>query len=451
MRWQQLMSSERPTAGEISSPVPKDHRNAFQKDWDRIVFSTAFRRLHDKTQVFPLPEDDVVHSRLTHSLEVASVGRSLGARVGEVICDRHRLDGLRASDFGDVAAAACLAHDIGNPPFGHAGEDAIGAYFRERGAAALAHLDLNEREDLTNFEGNAQGFRILTRLQFGDQGGLRLTAATLGAFLKYPRESARELRGAAGVASKKFGVFQNEFELLERLANLLELPAYGGGRGWMRHPMAYVVEAADDICNSLLDLEDGVQLGLVDSKSLSETLTPIAQRSKGYSKGRHERMTTPREEIAYLRALTIGELVEDCAAVFLDQDADLLAGKPVIPLKNSCADADILRSLLKIAREQCYEAVDVLEIELAGYQVLGGMLGWFVPAVLRAPLERTAHERRAQTLLSRIGTLDGATDYEKILRVTDHVSGMTDRHALSTYHKLSGISLPSRGPAPRRA
>lgn len=451
MRWQQLMSGERPTAGEFSSPAPKDHRNAFQKDWDRIVFSTAFRRLHDKTQVFPLPEDDVVHSRLTHSLEVASVGRSLGARVGEVLCERHRLQGLGASDFGDVAAAACLAHDIGNPPFGHAGEDAIGAYFRERGVAALENLTLNEREDLTQFEGNAQGFRILTRLQFGDQGGLRLTAATLGAFLKYPRESAPQLKDTAGVASKKFGVFQSEFELLERLAALLELPAYGGGRGWMRHPMAYVVEAADDICNSMLDLEDGVQLGLVDSRILSDTLIAIARRSKGYDKRRHERLNTPREEIAYLRALTIGELVKDCAAVFLDQDADLLAGKPVGPLKNSCADAEVLRSLLKIAREQCYEAVDVLEIELAGYQVLGGMLECFVPAVLRSATERTPRERRAQTLLSRNGALDGVTDYEKILRVTDHVSGMTDRYALSTYHKLSGISLPSRGPMPGRA
>lgn len=448
MDWIQLMSDGRVASDGKVGPSSLDGRSPFERDWDRIIFSTAFRRLHDKTQVFPLPEDDVVHSRLTHSLEVASVGRSLGTSVGEIVREGYNLPNeLSAAAFGDVVAAACLAHDIGNPPLGHAGEDAIGRFFRLR-QHALGAFSERQRTDLQMFEGNAQGFRILTRLQLEEYGGLRLTAATLGAFLKYPRESGDDLKNIAGAASKKFGVFQSESEVLKSLAATLGLSPYistTGGRGWKRHPLAYIVEAADDICNSILDLEDGVRLKYVNFDELQKALSEIVQDASTYSAERYRSFRTERDKIGYLRALAIGVLIKDCISLFRVCGDDLLAGRDVEPFADKIPHKGALANLLCIAKSKCYNAADVLEIELSGYEALGGLLARFAEGAWNDKPQRGTLEARALQFLTERSLIEreqGA--YQRALRITDYVSGMTDRYALSLYRRTSGISIPGR-------
>ncbi|WP_437759386.1 dGTP triphosphohydrolase [Sorangium sp. So ce1389] len=450
MNWNQLMSTVRiATGGDKEAPSP-DARTAFQRDWDRIIFSNAFRRLHDKTQVFPLPDDDIVHSRLTHSLEVASVGRSLGTAVGVAVRAGSGLpEGLTPEAFGDVVSAACLAHDIGNPPLGHAGEDAIGRIFRNN-AEFLNGFSERQRKDLEDFEGNAQGFRVLTRLQLEEYGGLRLTAATLGAFLKYPRESGNDFASLGGASSKKFGAFQSEIHTLKEVATTLGLKTYitsTGGQGWSRHPLAYVVEAADDICNSILDIEDGVRLRHVEFEEARAALFKIAGDSPNYKADRYNMVTAPRDKLGYLRALAIGVLVKESAAVFQAHEEDLLAGRPVKPFSETIPHQAALAGLLTLAKSKCYSAREVLEIELSGYEALGGLLSRFVPVARGdAPAKKTLEDRILRSL--RQATLiDKEEDpYLRLLRVTDYVSGMTDRFALSLYQRTRGISLPGRHP-----
>ncbi|HWA33655.1 MAG TPA: dNTP triphosphohydrolase, partial [Cyclobacteriaceae bacterium] len=266
MIWKTLLSANRPGQKNISS---EPSRSAFEQDYDRIIFSHPFRRLQDKTQVHPLPEHDFVHTRLTHSLEVSSVGRSLGKRVGEVILQRHHEleKELSLFDFGAIVAAASLAHDLGNPPFGHAGEDALSDFF-VNDPSLKANVSEAEWSDLTKFEGNAQGFRILNQQEYG----LKLTCATLGAFTKYPCPSLFPERNKSKKSQKKFGFFQSEQAIFSELASQLELMR--AGSGWVRHPLAFLVEAADDICYSIIDLEDGCRLGLVSFEDTVELLAP---------------------------------------------------------------------------------------------------------------------------------------------------------------------------------
>ena len=293
-------------------------RSAFEQDYDRIIFSHPFRRLQDKTQVHPLPEHDFVHTRLTHSLEVSSVGRSLGKRVGEIILQRHPALNTSSSlfDFGAIVAAASLAHDLGNPPFGHAGEAAIGDFFAHhpQGLSFKEKVSPAEWEDLTKFEGNAQGFRILTKNQFG----LKLTYATLGAFTKYPCPALFPDRDKTKRSQKKFGFFQTEKEVFKEVATQLDLTtvsAFASGR----HPLAFLVEAADDICYSIIDLEDGCNLGLVSYTEAKQLFEGVI--TKGKSKlGKLEHLTSKQEKIGYLRALAIGDLMDECSSLFLDKE-----------------------------------------------------------------------------------------------------------------------------------
>ncbi|UQA61420.1 dGTP triphosphohydrolase [Polyangium aurulentum] len=448
MDWTKLMSRTRLTHNGTRLEGPIDDRTEYQRDWDRILFSTAFRRLHDKTQVFPLPEDDVVHSRLTHSLEVASIGRTLGTNVGEYICETHAPEGLVARDFGDVVAAACLAHDIGNPPFGHAGEDAIGSFFSDpRLENALSALTERQRDDLRKFEGNAQGFRIVTRLQLEDSGGLRLTAATLGAFMKYPREVGSDLEKLGGAASKKHGFLQSEAAIAERLATELGLCPYrspSGGFGWQRHPLAYVVEAADDICNSTLDLEDGARLGHLLSADVDNRLSAIAARSTRYSKSQYH--SEPRHRTSYLRTIAIGVLIQQCKDAFVAHEADIISGKPLPSLNTFIACRKDLQALYELAKEKCYQAPSVLELELAGYDALRGLLDKFVSAAISGTSieAKTREARLLQFLTQRSLYRMEQGLYEQLLRIVDYVSGMTDRYALSLYRRLAGIELPGR-------
>ncbi|NUN16268.1 MAG: dNTP triphosphohydrolase [Myxococcales bacterium] len=445
MDWRKLLSTTRISSTDKSPGSAGDHRTEFQRDWDRIVFSTAFRRLHDKTQVFPFPEDDVVHSRLTHSLEVASVGRSLGTKVGESVGIVDHAPGVTPSDVGNIVAAACLAHDIGNPPFGHAGEDALQRYFKlmEVGEA----LTPRQLSDVTQFEGNAQGFRILTRLQFEEYGGLRLTAATLGAFLKYPRESGADLKDLGGQASKKFGAFQSEMHVLEQVADELGLHAYHtveGGRGWMRSPLAYVVEAADDICNAILDLEDGARLGCLSSSTLDSVLLRVARASAGFKQSRYEAFVNPRDKTGYLRAQAIGVLVGECAKVFVDNESVLLMGTDLQPLVALTPYRDALRELAALARDKCYRHPPVLERETAGYAAIAGLLELFIPCVVSVePAERGSLESRLLDFLDQRTLLQlcpPGDKYGRVLRVLDYVSGMTDTYVAERYRKLTGMT-----------
>ena len=296
MDWNRLLSRIRPG---LSRPHPdSEARTDFQRDFDRIVFSSAFRRLQDKTQVFPLSQSDYVRTRLTHSLEVSSVGRSLGTMVGDRVIRRHDLKGVYPQDFGAVVAAACLAHDIGNPPFGHAGEDAIRLWFAASatGQAVLETLSEPQRQDFLRFEGNAQGFRIITRLQSPDnRGGMQLTCALLGAFTKYPRAAWLSVPSPLGVAFRKFGFYQDDRDLFAEVAGHLGLDEVAPG-AWRRHPLAWLVEAADDICYRIIDVEDAFRLQQLRFEDVRDLLLPLTGSAE-QAERKMAHLTRPRERI----------------------------------------------------------------------------------------------------------------------------------------------------------
>lgn len=450
--WRRLLSGERlgappRTSGLAGADAP---RTDFQRDFDRIVFSTAFRRLHDKTQVFPLPDNDLVHSRLTHSLEVSCVGRSLGTMVGTHLMTRHPdllHAGVSARSFGDIVAAACLAHDIGNPPFGHAGEDAIGSWFVAH-PAYTADLPAKERLDLEKFEGNAQGLRILTRLQIPKNPGLQLTLATLAAFTKYPREAGPRPR-PGDASTKKHGLFQSELDLFRGVAEGTGLHhrvhiahAEAGGftyQGWSRHPLAFLMEAADDICYSILDIEDGFRLGLVDFSDAFEKLEGIASLGARYRK--KSKATDPderKEQISHLRAQAINLLAHEVQDVFLSQETSLLEGRTQTALSDQIRASGALEEIAAFTRKACYQSQGVLQIELAGYKILHHLLGELVPAVLSDT--RTLEQDKLLKVIPVAPTAD-LPPYERLLRVTDYLSGMTDSYAVNLFHKLTGMSL----------
>lgn len=448
MEWQHLLSKSRFTSsGELYASDIERARLPFEMDWDRILFSGAFRRMHDKTQVFPLPEDDVTHSRLTHSLEVASVGRQLGRWIGGELHGRKTID-VNPDEIAALVATGCLAHDIGNPPFGHAGEDAIGSFFRsEKGMAALSGLSSAEILDLQHFEGNAQGFRILTRTQLEPDGGLRLCAATLGVFMKYPRGADKRLKDDKIAATKKHGFNQAERAIFRRVAEELQLKPIQSGESWHRHPLALLVEAADDICYSILDIEDGVRLGHVPSKEAIDALKAVASKHRRYRDSRCGKYS-PKELIGYLRALSIGQLMEECAKEFLTREEQVLQGEFTQSLVDVIPSASERKALVRLAKSHCYNAPSVIEIEMAGYEALGGLLSRFVSAVVSPAGDWPDLPQQQRSILmllkQRNDKISEGSAYERLLRVTDFVSGMTDRHALTTYRKLSGISVPGR-------
>jgi len=435
MRWERLLAEERLGGGRSPSG---DARSGFQRDYDRIVFSSAFRRLHDKTQVFPMPENDHVHSRLTHSLEVSCVGRSLGTLVGARLVEKHGLGPIAAPrDFGDIVAAACLAHDIGNPPFGHSGEDAIRTWFRDPERFRNARLADAESEDFKRFEGNAQGLRVLTRLQMArGRGGLRLTYAALGAFCKYPRESLLEEDPGPRRSARKFGVFQSEKEIFRTAADALGLlPLSEKSAWWCRHPLAFLVEAADDICYQILDLEDGFRLGKIRYDDARDLLEAIAGEGESPSPADRD---DEKSVVGYLRARSIDVLVREAADLFLREEAGILEGAFDRALVDAIPSKEKIDAITALVARRCYQCEEVLEIEIAGYEAIGALLDRLVGAALRP-----AHPEyeRIRAWMPELFP-ESASDYEKILRVTDFVSGMTDGYAVSLFRRLSGISLP---------
>jgi dGTPase len=449
LEWEKLLTDSR--LGEKSSLEQKlnDGRSEFQKDFDRIVFSPAFRRLQDKTQVFPLPESDFVHTRLTHSLEVSCVGRSLGNLVGDTVIERNPFlkNKFTKFHFGEIVAAACLAHDIGNPPFGHSGEDAIAEFFRSGNGQKFKSKIKDEKKwtDLINYEGNAQGFRIITKLQNPKvKGGLCLTFSTLAAVTKYPRESGIKIKSKSllNKAYRKYGFFQAEKDLFKEVAKETGL-IYQKDKNvywWCRHPLAFLVEAADDICYRVMDLEDGFRLGFVSFRETEELLMPLINPKslKGYKE------IDEKDRIGYLRAIAISELVNELAKVFLDEEKNIFIGEFENDLISEIKRAKALKKIKDISIEKIYRSRGVVEREVAGYEVLGGLLDTFINSYNEAYDGKISSKNKAvYELLPKRITEEIPDDlYLRLLRIIDFVSGMTDSLAVSLFRKIKGISLP---------
>ena len=441
MNWEQLLSSNRLGSKNIGT---KPDRSEFEKDFDRIIFSLPFRRLQDKTQVFPLPEDDFVHNRLTHSLEVASVGRSLGKLAGEQILTIHKdlKNTVSASDFGAIVSAASLAHDVGNPPFGHSGENAISDFFKTNSIAnnIKAHLTAAEWADIINFEGNAQGFRLINQ----SLHGLKLTCATLGAFTKYPRQSLMDNKDASRVSQKKYGFYQSEKDIFSDLAVQLGLGQPAGKLVWTRHPLAFLVEAADDICYHIIDLEDGCTLGLVSLEESVDLLKPII--GEKFDEEKVNKMRSQHEKLGTLRAMAINELIGQTVKVFVANEADILNGNFDKSLTSLIESAAAMSNIQKVSIERIYRAQVVLEKEIAGFEVIEGLLCALVLAVQGFTNgESTNRDKTVLRSLPDEVTLYLVPDklYHNLRVMLDFVSGMTDSHALTMYRKIKGMSLSS--------
>lgn len=434
--WLRLLSPERRGA---PADAESGARSPFQRDHDRILFSGAFRRLADKTQVFPLPYDDHVHSRLTHSLEVASIGRSLGTLVGARVLARTPgiAEALDARDFGDCVAAACLAHDLGNPPFGHVGEDAIREYF-ERERPFWDELSERQRRDLLAFEGNAQTLRIVTRLERPTRpGGLQLTHATLGALVKYPCSSLAADRSSPHRGARKPGLFDGDVDAWEGTAQALGLARLDRER-WMRHPLAFLTEAADDIAYLLLDLEDGLRLRHVPDELFVRCLRPLCEGDpRCPSLGPVEDYAERMERADLLRAIAVNTLVHDAADAFLAAHDAILDGSFATALEPVMRHREALHTIQKVCVEHCYRARDVLKMELSGAEAIQGLLEIFVGALRDANSLRGEHLRRLYPRL-----FQSAPASETLLRLTDHVSGMTDHYAVRLYRELRGMRYP---------
>ena len=445
-RWSELLPQARLGVG-VSQDV-LSYRTDFQKDFDRLIFSAAFRRLQDKTQVFPLAQTDYVRTRLTHSLEVSSVCRSLGTMLGEHLVTNGSLHNITPADLGAVLAAGALAHDIGNPPFGHAGEEAISRFFKRNpvGINALAKLTDAQKADLLAFEGNAQAFRVLARLQNSDnQGGLQLSLPVLASIIKYPCASANKPTDA-NIAFKKFNYFQSEKTLFNQVVtgcHMVPHPTVEGA--WFRHPLAYLLEAADDICYHLVDLEDAYRLSLIDSAKITAFLETVILSSTQLPKKKLDKITRAKDRVEYLRAFAIGLLIDQTMKVFVDNEQAIVEGRFEHALLDYIPAAKALAEIKAYSQEHIYHSDTVLEVGIAGFKVLDTLLEAFVGAVEQGS-EGGARTRMLLKFLpdqffdeKRMLSKD---PYTRVQQVTDFVSGMTDRYAVKVFKMITGVDLP---------
>ena len=426
----------------------EESRSEFQKDYDRIIFSSAFRRLQNKTQVLPFPKSDYVRNRLTHSLETASVGRSLGNIVGKTILEKYpdlkRKLKIQATDFGHLVSAACLTHDIGNPPFGHSGEDAIASYFQsEKAQEFIKDLTHKQKADLQNFEGNASGFRLIANTLekvSNFPGGLRLTRGTYATFVKYPKESLPDRKAENKASLKKFGIYQSEIEEFEnQIAKPLNLITQHTveGKAWKRFPLTFLVEAADDICYHIIDFEDGYHMNFVPFKLLEELFQAIIDWDEK-NLNRYKEIYSEREKVNYLRSLAINQLVKDTSDIFLEREQEFLSGDLDVPLLNLLLEkkSEILKRIIGYSVENIYQSDPVLKIEVTGQKVIPNLLHHFIQAILTPE----THKQLFKLLPEEYRF--GKNKYEKILNITMFVSNMTDRQAVELFRNLNGISLP---------
>ncbi|MCC8133708.1 MAG: dNTP triphosphohydrolase [Tannerellaceae bacterium] len=440
MNWDQLLSGKRFGMEEYDDR--KHDRTDFQRDYDRLIFSSPFRRLQNKTQVFPLPGSIFVHNRLTHSLEVSSVGRSLGNTAAKELMQKYPDGSMNFPEIGSIVSAACLAHDMGNPPFGHSGERAISGYFSEGNGKHLKNKIREEDgrwEDFLHFEGNANALRLLTHQFIGRRkGGFALTYSTLASIIKYPFSSL--LAGEKG----KFGFFQSEEDSYVQIVNELGIGHDSKDpRKYVRYPLVFLVEAADDICYQIMDIEDACKLHILTTKEAIELLLNF------FTGGRLDRITKiirmvedTNEQLAYLRSCIIGLLVEECSRVFLEKEEEILAGKLYTPLIELVTDQakNAYQECSGIAYKKIYKAKEVLDIELAGYHIFSHLIDTLTEAVMN---QRHAYSK---LLLQRIPDqydTKAPTTYGKVQCVLDYISGMTDIYALDLYRKITGMSLPT--------
>ena len=443
MNWQQLISNKR-LGQEHKHPERHDDRTEFKRDYDRLIFSAPFRRLQNKTQVFPLPGSVFVHNRLTHSLEVASVGMSLGNDVAKQLIHRHlELKDTLFAEIGQIVATACLAHDMGNPPFGHSGEKAIQTYFSE-GPGRDLQREVSHQfwDDITHFEGNANAFRLLTHQFKGRRtGGFVMTYSTLASIVKYPFSST-----AAGKKGK-FGFFNTEKEYYRRIAEELGITCQseiGEPLKYARHPLVYLVEAADDICYEIMDIEDAHKLKIISYEDTIKLLLGFfGDEDQQHIQTRiiEEGVTDDNEKVVYLRACVIGKLENECVRVFVEHETDILNGTfqgslidHIHPLQQ-----EAYQRCIKFSVSRIYKSRPVLDVELSGYQIMQTLMEKFCGAAI--------HPERfySKQLISRVSSQYdiNASDLEtRLMAVIDYISGMTDVYALEVYQKISGISLP---------
>lgn len=457
MKWSYLFTEQRTGTKTIT----EDARAEYQRDFDRLIFNSGFRRLQNKTQVFPLPGVAFVHNRLTHTLEVSSVGRSLGKIVGKHLVDNYKLtpeaQNFYLNELQNVVAAACLAHDIGNPPFGHSGEKAISKYFIENENLEInshvlrSFFDKNEWTDLINFEGNANGFRFLTYNFNGKTpGGLRLTYTTLASTIKYPCDSSSI--NPLYKHLKKFNFFQSEKKIFEEVCDNsgMDKETTNGRVIYKRHPFAYLTEAADDICYNIIDMEDAHRLNILP-KSVVETLFKnlikcISQELKIYDYERAEASASlikdDNDRISYLRAKCINALTMICAARFAEFAKNIIQGSFNDDLfgffKLKC---QVMQEIKKVSEERIYNHSSVIKIELVGYRVIYDLLCLFIPAVLNSnPSHKD--EKIKKLIPNQFNVVDEETPYYKVMAVLDYISGMTDTFAMQLYRDLKGIEIP---------
>ena len=442
MNWEQLLSLKR--FGDIQKrPRAKqdETRLGFEVDFDRIIFSEAFRSLQDKTQVIPLSETDFVHTRLTHSLEVSVVGRTLGRRVGKVLLERHpnlKKLGYSFNDFGAIVAAASVMHDIGNPPFGHSGEKAVGEYFKTgKGLQYKAALSAEEYQDLIDFEGNANGLKILTENREGVYGGLRLSYATLGAFLKYPKASLPK-KPTPHIADKKYGCFQSEKEaFLDIVEDLGLLNRSKTAISYHRHPLTFLVEAADDICYTIIDFEDGINLGLIEEEFALEYLIKLVKNTIDTKK--YHSLQFKKDRVSYLRALAINTLINEAVAIFLANETAILKGTFSTSLLDKCAYEAQINDILKISISKIYKSQEVVEKEVAGYKIIADLLDIFVTALNNHHLGTPSnYDSLLLNLLPKEFRITSASTYERIMAICTYVSRMSDSYAIRIHKKIQG-------------
>ena len=443
MNWEQLLSLKR--FGDTHKRLrteQDENRLGFEVDYDRIIFSKAFRSLQDKTQVVPLSQEDFVHTRLTHSLEVSVVGRSLGRLAGKHIIDKHpylkEMYGYQSQDFGSIVAAAALAHDIGNPPFGHSGEKAIGMFFSNGiGKQYKAYLNDAEYEDLVRFEGNANGFNVLTNGDLGNEGGLRLSYATLGAFMKYPKASLPH-KPDRHIASKKYGFFQKDKAIFKDIAEELGLEKIDSENAlrYTRHPLTFLVEAADDICYTIIDFEDGINLGLIHEEYALEYLINLVKDA--INKEKYKTLKSKSSRIAYLRALAINTLINDAVRIFMENEEAILNGSFSVGIMDKSKFAPQIEDIIRISVDKVYRSNAVVEKEISGYQIISKILEVYCEAVINYFNDtKTAFDNLILSTLPAHVYKNKPDIYSLLISISGYVASFSDVKIRSIHRKIT--------------
>ncbi|HCR75005.1 MAG TPA: dGTPase [Chryseobacterium sp.] len=462
--WKKLLSSNRindiKKKKESSEQFQMDIRNPFERDADRIIYSYPFRRLQDKTQVIPLPIIDFVHTRLTHTLEVATVGRSLGKIVEEFLLQKGHIEESQLNHIPTIIYSACLAHDIGNPPFGHSGEDSISDYFiANKGKNYIddyfnSELKLAKTKDLQNYEGNALGFHLLNNYE---EIGLNLTCATLATFTKYPRISyidgdsqtnKSERWNNDKISQKKYGFFIHDLETFKLVAGETGMIPLKDGISWCRHPLSFLLEAADDICYRIIDLEDGFRVGKIPFIECEEILKKIAVNDHNWKENKYNTViNTDKRKFSYLRSLVINSLINEVIEVFKNNYDEILSGnfdKELLKMVDNNIIIDAINNIKDLVKKYVYKSADVLTLEATGYEVLGGLISEFIEASNNHDSNGLNLSKKHSKYFDLLPNEYKSSDkdyYIRYLKICNYVAGMSDSYALNLYQKLKGIKI----------